>query len=150
MGARSQSQDQLPKSWNLYTLLYIMNSLKKTTTFLLEEKKSIEILHFFLYPIPNRNLPFFCVLDNSSYPSVEKKTPFCHFFHVMFEVFTSKTLFYKKKSFHINGILFLFQKTQKHTSIESPLKTEGSSDSLDGTKYIKNSREFFILNLLKN
>ena len=37
-----------------------------------------------------------------------------------------------------------FQKTQKHTSIESPLKTEGSSDSLDGTKYIKNSREFFI------
>merc|ERR1712169_112773 len=113
MGARSQSQDQLPKSWNLYTLLYIMNSLKKTTTFLLEEKKSIEILHFFLYPIPNRNLPFFCVMGNSSYPSVEKKTPFCHFFHVMFEVFTSKTLFYKKKSFHINGILFLFQKTQK-------------------------------------
>ena len=39
----------------------------------------------------------------------------------------------------------IFQETQKHfNSIESPLKTEGSSDSLDGTKYIKNSREFFL------
>merc|ERR1712000_596875 len=113
MGARSQSQDQLPKSWNLYTLLYIMNSLKKTTTFLLEEKKSIEILHFFLYPIPNRNLPFFCVLDNSSYPSVEKKTPFCHFFRVMFEVFTSKTLFYKKKVFSYQWYSLSFSKSPK-------------------------------------
>jgi len=66
--------------------LYIMNSLKKTTTFLLEEKKSIEILYFFLFfhPIPNKVLPFFCVLENSSYFSVVLlQTPFyCHFFHV--------------------------------------------------------------------
>jgi hypothetical protein len=61
---------------------------------------------------------------------------FCHFFQDRRQ---------KSVSFFFSTLPeSLFQKTQKHfNSIESPLKTEGSSDSPDGTKYIKNSREFF-------
>merc|ERR1712000_371610 len=107
-----QSQDQLPKSWNLYTLLYIMNSLKKTTTFLLEEKKVSKSYTFFYIRFQTETYRFFVFWTIRVIPLLKKRHLFVIFSMLCLKSFTSKTLFTKKSLFHINGIHFLFQKTQ--------------------------------------